>query len=63
MREELAWAVAKRDGWELGKPTGLYFHYYRTEAEAKRAASWYRKQGKDRKVECRPNECYRLGWI
>jgi hypothetical protein len=60
---ELPWAFAKREGF-AGTAPGLYYHYFRTEAEAKKSQIWLKRRGKYAgKIEYRPDECYQLGAV
>ena len=57
---ELAWAVPKKEGFK-GEASGLYFDFYETVSEAKKAQAWMKRNGKwTAKIECRPGEAYRL---
>lgn len=62
-RGEMPWAVEKKPGFQ-GEAPGLYFHYFRTCDEAKKAARWMKRNKQwCGKVEFRPGECYRLGTV
>lgn len=59
----LPWAVAKKPGY-VGKASGLYFHFYRTEKEAEACRRALKRQGKyQESVKYMPGHCYELGTI
>ena len=60
---ENPWAFAKKPGFK-GEASGLYFHFFRTRAEAEKSRKWCVRNGHYAgPVEYRPGECYTLGWI
>ena len=60
-RKSLAWAVLKKPGYK-GEASGLYFHFYRTEAEADKARRWMvRNKQWTGPVVYMPGHCYELG--
>jgi len=63
LKSELPWAYATKPGFK-GEAPGLYFRYFKTEAEAKKSLAWMkRKKRWHGPIERRPGECYRLGWV
>ena len=60
-RCELPWAVQKKPGY-AGDASGLYFHFYRTRAEAERCRRVLLKEKKySGAVVYMPGHAYRLG--
>jgi len=60
-RKMLAWAVPKKPGYK-GEASGLYFYFYKTEAEAERGRRALAKAGKfTGPVQYMPGHCYELG--
>ena len=60
-RCELPWAVPKKPGY-AGKASGLFFDFFATEREAKKAHAALRRAGKwTDEVRHMPGHAYRLG--
>lgn len=60
---ELPWAVPKKEGFK-GDASGLYFHFYRTHDEAKKAQRSLRKNGKwTGDIKFMPGEAFHAGYI
>ena len=59
--KELAWAVPKKPGYK-GEASGLYFHFYKTEAEAEKARRALQRAKQFTGPVCyMPGHCYQLG--
>ncbi len=61
---ELPYAVQHKPGY-TDSASGLYFHFYRTEAEAKKTLSWLRhkKKWNTGKIDYMPGHARSLGWV
>lgn len=60
---ELPWAVPKKEGFK-GEASGLYFWFYRTHDEAKKAQRALRRAKKwTGDIKFMPGEAYHAGYI